>query len=151
MQLSYGSTKKEATKFSQVVIRTSAHQRRNSRGLQRLADFAPDPIVCLFKSDPEWDIRLPVKGLLNHGVVAIPAIHSLRGREIVVPFDLDAGDVLNDLNELIDRDQFAAAQIDRIDNVAAHDHLDALQAVIDVHEAASPGAITPDFDFMLTR
>src|SRR5689334_3235446 len=50
----------------------------NSRGLKCFADFVMNPIVRLFKSGTERNVRLPPEGLLNHGVVTIPAIDTLR-------------------------------------------------------------------------
>src|SRR3712207_7874957 len=49
--------------------------------------------------------------------------------------ELDARDVLDDVDELVDRDHLAAAEVDRLEDVRAHDRLRAVHAVVDVHEA----------------
>ena len=42
---------------------------------------------------------------------------ALGGVEVVVALELDAGDVLDDVDELVDRHAFVAAEVDRLDDV----------------------------------
>ena len=74
----------------------------------------------------------------------------LGALEIVVPLQLHAGDVFHDIDELIDAHHFAAADVDRLHEVAVREHLGAVQAVIDIHEAAGLGACAPDLDFVFS-
>ena len=51
----------------------------------------------------------------DQGVVAIAAVDALGGVEVVVALQLDAGDLLDDVDQLIDGDQLAGAEVDRLD------------------------------------
>src|SRR5205085_5279675 len=57
-------------------------------------------------------------------------------------------DVLHDVDQLIYRDQVAAAKIQRLDKVAVHDHLRAFHAIVDPLKTASLFTVAPDFDLM---
>ncbi len=70
------------------------------------------------------------------------------GLEVVGAFELDAGDFLDDVDELVDGDQFVAADVDRFDDVAPEEVLGALEAIGDIHEGAGLVAVAPDFDFV---
>ena len=65
--------------------------------------------------------RLPAELPLDHGVVAVAAAHALGGVELVVPLELDAGDPLDHVHQLVDGDQLAAAEVDRLGDVAVGD------------------------------
>ena len=74
----------------------------------------------------------------------------LRGIEVVVSLELHPGDLLDDIDQLIDGDQFVAAEIERLDDVTlGHEHDRAPGAVVDVHEAARLFAVAPDLDLVL--
>ena len=51
-------------------------------------------------------------------------------------FNLNPGNVFDDIDKLIDGDLFSASQIDRQgDRLASHDVLSTLETIVDVHEA----------------
>src|SRR5579871_2061410 len=108
------------------------------------------PLVRLLEAILKRDRRLPPQDLLDAGVVTIPTAHALRSTEIVDTLQLDAGDVLNDVDELVDTDEPAAAQIEGVSIAALHDAERAVHAVIDIHEAPRLLAIAPDLNLMFT-
>src|SRR4051812_24968147 len=61
----------------------------------------------------------------------------------------DSSDIFHDIHKLVDRDHLAGTEIDGVRNIGRHDPLDAIDAVIDVHEAAGLIAVAPDIDLML--
>ena len=54
----------------------------------------------------------------------------------------------DDVDQLVDGDQLAAAQVERLGVVALYDPLGAVDAVVDVREAAGLFAVAPDIDRM---
>src|SRR5207302_1974214 len=83
--------------------------RRAGRRGARLAnadvrgDLIEDPAVGALETVDEADARLPAKVLEDQRIVARAPANPLRGREVVAPGDLDAGDLLDDVDEPIDR------------------------------------------------
>jgi hypothetical protein len=69
-----------------------------------------------------------------------------RRAKIVLPVKLHPGDLFNFA------DQFVVAKIDSGGNeiIAVHDHVDALEAIVYIHEAPRGGAVSPDVDFART-
>ena len=51
------------------------------------------------------------------------------------------------VDKTVDRDQLVGTEIDRLFDLAVHHHVDAPDAVVDVHEAAGLQAVAPDLDF----
>src|SRR5438270_4850100 len=68
-----------------------------------------NPPVRLLQPIGQARAWLPVQQLLNQRVIRVAPIHSLGRREVVAALELQAGDLLDDVDELIDRDQFAGA------------------------------------------
>ncbi len=95
--------------------------------------------------------RLPTQALLDQCVVAAPSAHALWGGEVIAAIQLDARDLLDDVDQLVDRDQLTAAEIDRRDDVARHDRLGSEHAVVDVGEAARLLTVAPDLDLVMAR
>src|SRR4051812_1420041 len=82
-----------------------------------------DPGIGLGEPISEGDGWLPAVDLADQGVVGVAAPDALRSIELVVALTADAGDLLDDVDELVDRDQLGAAQIDRLGAVTPEDHL----------------------------
>jgi len=49
---------------------------------------------------------------------------------------------------LVDADEFVAPEVQRLDHLAVHEHLHALQAVVNVHETARLMAVAPNLNLM---
>ena len=75
-----------------------------------------DPSIGLFHSVARNAGR-PAEPCLDQRVVAIPAMNALRCIEIVFTLELDAGDLFGDVDQLIDRYQFVAADVERFVDV----------------------------------
>src|SRR5690349_2270983 len=60
-----------------------------------------DPAVGLLHAVAELGVGLPAEEFLDQRVVAVAAVHALGGRQVVVPLKLDAGDLLDDVDELV--------------------------------------------------
>src|SRR5271166_1402059 len=103
-----------------------------------------DPTVGFFHSVPQLRGRLPMKYAPNHTVIAISPVHSPGCRQIIGALKLYACDLLNDVDQLINRDQLVATQVYRVNKIAVEDHLGPFNAVVDVHEAACLVSVTPD-------
>ena len=95
-----------------------------------------DPAIGPFEASAQRGVRLPMQILPDEGVVAVAAIDALRRAEIVVALQFDACKFLGEINELVDRDGLARTQIDGLHDFRVHHEVDALQAVIDIHETA---------------
>src|SRR5712692_337388 len=89
--------------------------------------------------------------LLDKSIIAVPAIHTLGRAEIVIALQLDSGNFLRDIDQLIYRYGLTRSEIDRLQNLGIHDQMDAFQAVINEHEATGLIAWAPDIDFVLTE
>src|SRR5262245_66415637 len=77
-----------------------------------------DPPVGLFHAVPQADGGSPAQLLLDQRVLAAASAHSLRRGEVVAALELPARDVFDDVDQLVDGDQFVTADVDRFDNVA---------------------------------
>ena len=75
----------------------------------------------------------------------------LGSGQVVFAFQLDAGDLFDLGEQLVDGDQLARTQVDRRGNqvVAMRDRSMPFDAVVDVHETAGLGAVAPDGDVLL--
>src|ERR1700739_609045 len=113
--------------------------------------FFLDPLVSFLKAIPESDRRLPTQVLEDFGVVAVAPIDTLGGVQLVTKLQLHARDVFNNVDKLIDGDEFIRPKVQRLADIAFRDCPGPLGAVIDVHEAAGLMAVAPDLDLMLTR
>ncbi len=110
--------------------------------------FIFDPGVGLGEAVAELDGGFPVELFADQGVVAVAAVDAFGRVEIVVALELDAGDLFNDVDELVDGDEFVGAEVEGFADVALGDHLSAFGAVVDVHEGAGLLAVAPDFDLV---
>src|SRR5947209_5515972 len=67
-----------------------------------------DPGVGLLEPVVQADTRLPAETPENHSVVAGPTAHSHGSVKVIATENLDTGDLLNDVNKLVDRHKLAA-------------------------------------------
>src|ERR1700730_11954041 len=67
-----------------------------------------------------------------------------------MPLQLYAGDFFHNIDQLIDGDELAAPEIERVDVIAVHDHLCTFHTIVDPHEAARLFAVAPDLDLMIS-
>src|SRR5262249_11274317 len=84
----------------------------------------------------------------DHRVVGVPPANALRRIEVVASLQAEAGDLLDDADELVDRDELRRAQVDRVDDVADHDLRRSVEAVVDIPEAPGLLAASPDLDLV---
>ena len=68
--------------------------------------------------------------------------------QVVSALELHLGNVFGNVDKLIDRNDLACAEIDRINDVALHDCDRSLEAIIDVLEAACLPAVAPDLNLI---
>src|SRR6266576_594508 len=95
-----------------------------------------DPCVCFFEAVSQADTWLPTEVFADERVITVASIDAFGSVEIVTPFQFYARDVLDDIDQLVDGNEFAAPEVDRLDDFAVHDRLGAFQAIVDVHETA---------------
>ena len=113
--------------------------------------LAFNPFVGPCQPILEADRRLPSEIIPDQGVIAVSTIDSARRVEFVPAFQANAGYLLDNVDKLIDGDQLAAAKVDGFADVAFHNGLGAIGAVVDIHKAARLLAIAPDLDFVAPR
>src|SRR6187399_1490714 len=99
---------------------------RGGRSAERALHLVEDPAVGLLETVEQRDRGLPAVGLEDLGVVAVASAHALGRIELVLALAADARDALDDVDQAVDRDQFRAAQVDRLRAVAPEDQLAAL-------------------------
>ena len=117
--------------------------------LSRAMYWSIDPAVGFLESRSQRRARLPMQILLDQGVVAVAAVDAFGRAQIVIALQLDSRDFLDHVHELVDGDRFARTQVDRLQDVGVHDLLNAVGAIVDVHEAARLISAAPDLDFVL--
>src|ERR1700722_10620189 len=110
--------------------------------------FAEDPFIGFLETVAETDRWSPSEIFLYEGIVTVTAVDALGGFQVVTALELDAGDALDDVHQLVDGNEFAAAEVDGFKNVAGQDGLSAFQTIINIHEAAGLVAVSPDFNFV---
>src|ERR1700704_5992071 len=76
-----------------------------------LREFVVDPLVRWLESRFERDRRLPAEQCFDPRVVAVPPSYALGRVELIDAPKLDACDPFDDIDELIDRDELAAADV----------------------------------------
>ena len=69
-----------------------------------------DPVVGLLHAVAERDAGLPAQILLDQRVVAVAAVHALGGVRLYLRFELHAGDLLDDVDEAVDRHQLVRSR-----------------------------------------
>src|SRR5215467_11655710 len=109
-----------------------------------------NPSVGLFQPRTQRGVRFPPEIFLNERVVAVTAVYPFGRAQVVASLELDTGKVLGQVDQLVDGNGFARAEVDRFDDLRRHDLVDPLYAVVDKHEAAGLIARTPDLDFVLS-
>ena len=107
-----------------------------------------NPAISFFHAVAQPGVWRPAEQLLDFSVVAVAAINAFGRLQIIASFELDAGNLLNDVNQTVYGHEFVAAEVDWFEDIAVHDRLCAFETIIDVHETAGLMAIAPDLDFM---
>src|SRR5215472_11096328 len=109
------------------------------------------PIVSSFESIPKPDRRFPPQALTNLGIVAVASVHSFWRIELVAAFQLHAGNVFHDVDQLINGDEFARPKIQWLVDFAFREGDCASDAVVDVHKAACLVTVAPDLNLVVAR
>jgi hypothetical protein len=118
------------------------------RGGALLFEFAGDPVVSDIESVFERNGGLPIQDFPQTRVVAVAASDALRFRQIVTLANLLAGDVCNDVYELVDGDHPVLTEIDRLAMIAIHQTIDTFDTIVDVTVRARLFAVAPNFDIV---
>src|SRR5215471_3104443 len=122
---------------------------RSCRALRRSRGYLiVNPAIRTLQTITQTRRWFPSKNFLNQGVVAVAAVHAFRRGRVVIPFQLQTGDVLDNIDELINRDELTAAKIQRFCIIAVHDYLRASYAIVDPLKAAGLFSIAPNLDLM---
>src|SRR3712207_4802862 len=93
-----------------------------------------DPAVGRNQTFLQVDLRLPAQDLAQQAVVRVAATDTLRAVDVLDADIALAGDVENDLCQLVDGDHPVGAQVERLAPVRLHEAVDALDTVVDVTE-----------------
>jgi len=105
-----------------------------------------DPSVGFLEAFAQADGGFPAELLLDERVVAAAAADAFGGIQLVRALEFDAGDVFDHVDQLVDGHHLGAAEVDGLDDAAFHDGLGAVEAVVDVLEAAGLESVAPDLD-----
>lgn len=111
--------------------------------------LAVNPTVGFLDPHLELRVRFPSKNRLDQRVVRVPAVAPLGRVQLLGSLELDAGDLLDDVNQLVDRHQLARCDVDRLCEVAVRRHLGPLWVVVDVHERPLLPAVALGLDRVL--
>ncbi len=121
------------------------------RGLGRYAEFRRDPAVGRHKPFREQDARLPPQDFPQPSIVAVAPTHALGARQVMALGEVLAGDVADEIDEAVDGDQLVRPEVQRFMVAGFHDPIDALNAIVDMHERACLKAVAPDLDLATVR
>src|SRR3954468_10514200 len=113
-----------------------ARSRVDATGCGRRGHLLVDPAVGLFHAVPEADRRRPSELFLDERVLAAAPAHAFWRAQVVTPLQFHAGDLFDDVDQLVDRDELVAADVNRFADLARQQRTGAVEAVVDVHEAA---------------
>src|SRR4029453_11623411 len=108
--------------------------------------LALDPLVSARETSLQAHPRLPAQHLAQPGVVRVASADALRLGQVVALVNRLAGDIGDDVHQLVDGYQTVGAEVQRSPMVAAHQAIDPLDAVGDVTVRASLLAVAPHFD-----
>src|SRR6266536_6631537 len=111
-------------------------------------DLLVDPSVRLVQTLPQSDPGLPAEHPADAGVVGVATAHALRSSAVAQREVGLAGDLDDRLRQLVDGDQLACPDVERLPVVRPHQAVDALDAVVDVAERAGLPAVPPDLDLV---
>src|SRR5205823_4939879 len=102
-----------------------------------------NPAVGLLHAVPQADGRRPAELLINKCIVAAAAANAFGRVHLVAPLDPDPSDVLHHVDQLINRDQLVAADVDWLADVAGHQRARAVHTIVDIGEAPRLLAVPP--------
>src|SRR5882724_840569 len=107
-----------------------------------------NPGVGLLHAVAQGRAGRPPEEPLDPRVVAVATVDPLGRAEVVFPPESGARDLFDKVVKAVDRHQLVAAQIQRLVDVAVHDQVDTLDAVVDPHETPGLAAVPPDLDLV---
>ena len=112
-------------------------------------DLVENPRVGFLQPVAQWYFRLPTQHVADQCVLAVASVDPFRCVQIVTAGELHARDILDDINQLVDRYLLFTAEIDgEGDLLTPHDGLQAMQAIVHIHETAGLVAAAPDLDLL---
>src|SRR5690242_10820314 len=108
--------------------------------------FAGDPRVSDRQPFAQQNLWFPAKNLAKPAIVAVAAAYTLRTAQVVTLGQFLAGNIRDDIHQLIDGHQFVCTEVERVAIIGSHDADQAFHAVVNVHERTGLLAIAPYFD-----
>src|SRR6266478_9564990 len=107
-----------------------------------------NPFVGCPQAGVQWRVRLPLKNLLNERIVAVATSHPAGSAQFVLTIELYPRDFLHLRNKVVNGNKLAGTKVYRRGDkvVAVRDHVNALHAIINIHEAARLETIAPNLD-----
>ena len=114
-------------------------------------DLLFDPAIGFLEAVAKPDGRFPAETIEDQGVVAVAAVYTFRSAPVVGAREPDAGNLFHKVDEAVDADKLTGPEIDRLVDVAVHNHLRTFDTVVNEHEAASLPSVPPDIDFVNTE
>src|SRR4051812_7656955 len=108
------------------------------------AHLVVDPGIGAFHSALEARAGCPSEAASNERVVAAAAVHALRRGEVVPTFHPDACEALDEVDQLVDGHGLVTPDVDGLGDVAVHEAIRPLDAIVDVQEGTRLLAIAPD-------
>src|SRR5215211_9477431 len=127
---------------------TSAGCDSPTRGVGRRRQLVVGPGVGLLHADRKRCGRLPAETFEDERVVRVAPANAFWRVEVVPALQPHPSDLLDRVDELVDADELGRAEVDRIEDVAPHDHRCSQEAVLDVHEAPRLLPVSPDLDLV---
>ena len=121
---------------------------RRACTVQSLGHLVMDPCVHFLHAVTEPGGRFPAQNLSDFGVVAAAAPDAHGRPGFVDSPNTDTGDLLDDLHQLVDGNQFGASDVYRVCHAAFEEFLRSFEAVVDVSETPGLFAVPPDLDLM---
>src|SRR6185436_20531289 len=94
-----------------------------------------DPPKCLFHAVAKPDRRGPAERPLDFGVVTAAAPDTFGRAQVIPAFQLHSGNLFDDVDERIDRDELVTPDVEWVANRARHQGSGSVEAIVDVHEA----------------
>src|SRR5688572_29861233 len=108
-----------------------------------------DPGVRALHAVAQARAGLPVEVAADERVVAIAAVDAPGGVELVATLKPNAGDLFDHVDQAVDRHQLVGSEVDGLLDRAVQDAVDAMKAIVDIHEAAGLLAVAPDLNFVI--
>src|ERR1700745_2222928 len=107
-----------AERSSERASRALAGSGGSTRRRRARLQLVVDPCVRPLQANGERGARLPRQLLLDQRIVRVASADAFWSVEVVVPPQPHAGDLLDGVDELVDRDELTRADVDRLSDVA---------------------------------